>query len=134
MMKKIKDVSRITGLSKRTLQYYDDLGLVKAERTRENYRLYSDEDLRKLWEILVYKEMGFQLREIAEMLDWDETAVRQCLENRLRAIEAEMDELARVQRLTAKVLEHGMPDVDFDNRASEATSYKDMVRHLVKRV
>ncbi len=133
-MKKIKDVSRITGLSKRTLQYYDDLGLVKAERTRENYRLYSDEDMRKLWEILVYKEMGFQLDEIAGMLDGDAPVVHQRLENRLRDIETEMNELAREHRLTTNVLEHGMPGADFDDQTSEATSYKDMVRHLVKRV
>ena len=133
-MKKIKEVSRITGLSKRTLQYYDDLGLVKAERTKENYRLYSEEDLKRLWEILVYKEMGFQLDEIAEMLDGDAPVVRQRLENRLRAIKTEMDELARVHRLTAKVLAHGMPDADFDDQTSETTSYKDMVQHLAERV
>lgn len=45
-----------------------------------------------------------------------------------------MDELARVHRLTAKVLEHGMPDVDFDDQTSEAASYKDMARHLAKRM
>ena len=59
-MKKIKDVIRITGLSRRTLQYYDDLGLVKPKRTKENYRLYGKDELWKLWRLLIYKEMGFQ--------------------------------------------------------------------------
>ena len=63
-MKKIKDVSRISGLSKRTLQYYDDIGLLPAKRSKENYRLYDDNDLKRLWEILLYKEAGFELEEI----------------------------------------------------------------------
>ena len=64
-MKKIKDVSRISGLSKRTLQYYDDIGLLPAKRTKENYRLYDDNDLKRLWKILLYKEAGFELEEIS---------------------------------------------------------------------
>lgn len=75
-MKKIKDVSRISGLSKRTLQYYDDIGLLPAKRTKENYRLYDDNDLKRLWKILLYKEAGFELEEISRLLAAHETQQR----------------------------------------------------------
>ena len=67
MLKKIEEVSKLSGISKRALQYYDDEGLLRAKRSKENYRLYDENDMKKLWEILWYKEMGFQLREIKEI-------------------------------------------------------------------
>ena len=60
MLKKIEEVSKLSGISKRALQYYDDEGLLRAKRSKENYRLYDENDMKKLWEILWYKEMGFQ--------------------------------------------------------------------------
>ena len=70
-MKKIKEVIELSGLSRRTLQYYDDTGLMDNIRTAENYRLYRDEDLEQLWKIILYKEMGFQLDEIRKLLSSD---------------------------------------------------------------
>lgn len=67
MLKKIEEVSKLSGISKRALQYYDDEGLLRVKRSKENYCLYDENDMEKLWEILLYKEMGFQLREIKEI-------------------------------------------------------------------
>ena len=47
-MKKVNEVSRLAGVSKRTLQYYDDEGLVLAERSKDNYRLYDEAALEKV--------------------------------------------------------------------------------------
>ena len=63
-MSKISEVSKRTGLSKRTLQYYDDEGLLHVPRSPDNYRMYDGETMQEIWEILVYKEMGFKLSEI----------------------------------------------------------------------
>lgn len=57
-MKKVNEVSRLAGVSKRTLQFYDDEGLLPAQRSKDNYRLYDDAALERLWEILVYRAMG----------------------------------------------------------------------------
>lgn len=54
-MKKVNEVSRLAGVSKRTLQFYDDEGLLPAQRSKDNYRLYDDATLERLWEILVYR-------------------------------------------------------------------------------
>ena len=78
-MRKIKDVAELSGLSRRTLQYYDDMGLMDNSRTSENYRLYGDEDLKRLWKIILYKEMGFQLAEIRTLLNRDECDTRDSL-------------------------------------------------------
>lgn len=86
-MKKIKEVIELSGLSRRTLQYYDDTGLMDNIRTAENYRLYRDEDLEQLWKIILYKEMGFQLDEIRKLLSSDESDMNNLLKIRAASVE-----------------------------------------------
>lgn len=70
MWKKIEEVSKLSGVSKRTLQYYDDEGILPVKRSKNNYRLYDDDEtVERLWEVLWYKEMGFDLKEIKLILE-----------------------------------------------------------------
>ena len=56
-MKTVNEVSKIAGISIRTLQYYDKIGLLKPTAYSEaGYRLYSDDDLKMLQSILLYRE------------------------------------------------------------------------------
>ena len=64
------DVATMTGLSVRTLHHYDKIGLLCPNRNQESgYRKYSEEDLDKLQQILFFKECGFTLAKIKELLD-----------------------------------------------------------------
>ena len=68
-MRTISQVAELTGISPRTLQYYDEIGLLKPSKlTQSGYRLYDDEALQKLQQILFFKELGFKLKEIKEIL------------------------------------------------------------------
>ena len=62
-MKRIEEVCRLSGVSRRTLQYYDNEGILSVKRSEENYRLYDETAMARLWEILWYKEMGVELTE-----------------------------------------------------------------------
>lgn len=77
-MKTISQVAELTGISIRALQYYDEIGLLKpSELTPSGYRLYDDDALQKLQQILFFKELGFRLKEIREILqkpDFDRIA------------------------------------------------------------
>ena len=69
-MKTISQVAQLTGISIRALQYYDEIGLLKPSKlTQSGYRLYDDEALQKLQQILFFKELGFKLKEINEILE-----------------------------------------------------------------
>ena len=69
MMKSISQIAKLTGVSPRTLQYYDEIGLLKPSKlTASGYRLYGEEALQTLQQILFFKELGFQLKEIDEIL------------------------------------------------------------------
>lgn len=77
-MRTISQVAALTGISIRTLQYYDEVGLLKpSQLTPSGYRLYDEEALQKLQQILFFKELGFKLKDIREMLqkpDFDRIA------------------------------------------------------------
>lgn len=69
-MKTVGQVSELAGVSVRTLRYYDRIGLLcPSSRTDAGYRLYSDEDLRRLQQILLFRELEFSLEDIRRVLD-----------------------------------------------------------------
>lgn len=69
-MKTISQVAELTGISTRTLQYYDEIDLLKpSSLTPSGYRLYDDKALQKLQQILFFKELDFKLKEIKNILD-----------------------------------------------------------------
>ena len=65
----VGDLARISHVSVRTLHHYDSIGLLTpSARSAAGYRLYSGADLRRLRQILFYRELGFALEEIADIL------------------------------------------------------------------
>ena len=78
-MKTVNEVSRMTGCSVRTLHHYDAIGLLKPTQiTDAGYRLYDEDAIEKLFLILLFKEIGFPLKEIQNVLsapDFDRNRV-----------------------------------------------------------
>lgn len=69
---RINEVAKLTGVSARTLQYYDEIGLLIPEKLNNGYRDYSDENLDRLQKILFYRFLKFKLNDIKELLDADD--------------------------------------------------------------
>jgi DNA-binding transcriptional MerR regulator len=68
-MKTVKQVSDLTGISVRTLHYYDEIGLLKPSKiTEAGYRLYDDEALKTLQQILFFKELDIPLKDVKEIM------------------------------------------------------------------
>ncbi|GAE33675.1 MerR family transcriptional regulator [Halalkalibacter akibai] len=66
---KVKELADLVGISVRTLHYYDEIGLLSPKETTESgYRLYSDEDLELLQQILFFRELDFPLKEIKQIV------------------------------------------------------------------
>lgn len=69
-MKTISQIAELAGVSTRTLQYYDEIGLLNpSELSPSGYRLYDDEAMQTLQQILFFRELDFRLKEIKEMLE-----------------------------------------------------------------
>jgi len=71
MIMRINEVVKITGVSARTLQYYDEIGLLIPQKLDNGYRDYSEENLEKLQKILFYRFLKFKLNDIRELLEGD---------------------------------------------------------------
>lgn len=79
-MKDISEVAQAYDVSTRTVRYYEELGLLKPDRTAGNIRIYSKAEIVKLKLILRGKKYGFTLEEIKEMIllfDKDRTGIKQ---------------------------------------------------------
>ena len=69
-MMTVNEVSKRTGVSIRTLQYYDKIGLLRAAgRTEAGYRLYDDAALERLQQILLFRELEFPLKDIQKIVE-----------------------------------------------------------------
>ena len=69
-MRTVKEISDLTGISVRTLHYYDEIGLLKpTEKSDAGYRLYDDKALETLQQILFFREFDISLKEIKAVLD-----------------------------------------------------------------
>ena len=68
---RINEVVKLTGVSARTLQYYDEIGLLIPQKLDNGYRDYTEENLEKLQKILFYRFLKFKLNDIRELLEGD---------------------------------------------------------------
>ena len=69
LLLKVNEVAKLTGVTVRTLHYYDEIGLLKPSKVTESgYRLYDDDVLEKLQQILFFRELDFSLEEIGKIM------------------------------------------------------------------
>lgn len=126
MFKKIEEVSKLSGVSKRTLQYYDDEGILPVKRTKNNYRLYDDETMERLWEILWYKEMGFDLKEIKIILEeLDKDTV---IEEKVNKINHTIRVLEEQKKVIEYIQRYSIPAKSEENNQT----YKDQIKQIRK--
>lgn len=130
-MKRTNEVSKLAGVSRRTLQYYDDEGMIRAERSPNNYRLYGEEALERVWQIMVYKEMGFELREIKQMMSGPETKQKDCLMQRMTAIKSQIAKLQGQMKFISLVQRYGMPTIPTED---EKITYAGSIKELRKKM
>ena len=89
----INKVSKISGVSVRTLHHYDEIGLLSPRKYDNGYRYYTEEDLTVLQAILFYKYLGFPLKEIKKLLSSKEPDILSHLEDQLKLMQAEKERL-----------------------------------------
>ena len=116
-MKTVKEVSRLTGISVRTLHYYDAIGLLKPDAsTGAGYRLYDGKALCRLQQILFFRELGFPLAEIRAILDSPSFDPREALRKHRNMLLLERNRLDSLIRLADETLkgEKEMSFKEFD--------------------
>ena len=97
----VGEVARLAGVTVRTLHHYDRIGLVRpGSRTSAGYRTYDAHDLDRLQQVLLYRELGFPLEEVATLLDDPEADPAEHLRRQHRLLR---ERLERTQAMVAAV-------------------------------
>lgn len=113
-MRTVHEVSELTGLSIRTLRYYDNIGLLRpTARTQAGYRLYGNKDLVRLQQILLFRELEFPLKEIKEILDSPNFDRSRALQQQIELLELRREHLDKLIGL-AKSLQTQGGTMDFE--------------------
>jgi DNA-binding transcriptional MerR regulator len=105
-------VASLVGVTVRTLHHWDEIGLAgPSERTAAGYRIYTDADIARIHRVLVYRELGVSLEEIARLLEADsEKAAESLLQqrDRLRERIRELERMARALDRMAQARQEGV--------------------------
>lgn len=113
-MKTVKEISRLTGVSVRTLHYYDEINLLKpTETTDAGYRLYDDTALERLHSILLFRELKFPLGEIKAILDSNGFDKEAALKEQIKLLEMQKNRLDEIIDSARKLLMKGNDNMNF---------------------
>ena len=117
-MKTVKEVSELTGISIRTLRYYDEIDLLKpAKVTEAGYRLYDESSLKILRQIMFFREMEIPLSEIKVIMKDSESDNRKILETQKMMLEIKRNRLNGIIEWISDVLKGEDKDTEYQRSA-----------------
>lgn len=131
-MRTVKEISDLTGISVRTLHYYDEIGLLKpTEKSDAGYRLYDDKALETLQQILFFREFDISLKEIKAVLDNPALERNQILQVQRKMLVTKKE---RMERLIASIddILKGENKMDFTifTKTEVEEMFKTMLEHM----
>lgn len=131
-MYKINEVSKLTGVSIRMLHHYDKIRLLEpSKRTDSNYRMYNDDDIARLYQILLFKELEFPLQEIKQILDYKDFNRKEALKAQRNLIFKKKQRLERILESIDDTIENlGGETMSKDN--FKAFGYEEVKKHQEK--
>ena len=114
-MMTIHEVSRLAGVSVRTLHHYDAIDLLPPTAlTEAGYRLYDDTALARLQSILLFRELEFPLKDIKRILDDPNFDQAAALEDQIKLLELRRKQLGKLIALARETLKTGVTPMKFD--------------------
>lgn len=113
-MRTVKEVSELTGISVRTLHYYDEIGLFEPTVVSEaGYRLYDDKALERLQQILFFREFDMPLEEIRNIMENPDLDKNRMLQSQKQVLGLKKERLERIIASIDDILK-GENKMDFE--------------------
>lgn len=114
-MRTVKDVSKLTGVSVRTLHYYDAIGLLTPTKvTDAGYRMYDDTALSRLQSILLFRELQFSLKEIKEFLDSPDFNQEETIAQQIKLLELQYKHIGELISFAREIQTKGVKTMNFE--------------------
>jgi MerR family transcriptional regulator, thiopeptide resistance regulator len=124
MMKRtylVGEFAALAGVTVRTLHHYDETGLLKpSQHTRAKHRLYREEDLLRLQQILTFKQLGFSLEEIHDLLENDTYDLRETLRIQKQALDQRIAQLQHVSNTLGVLMQSETMDAELVSQVIHA--------------
>lgn len=129
-MMTVHEISRLSGVSIRTLQYYDKIGLLMPAGTTEaGYRLYDENSLEKLQQILFFRELEFSLKEIGKIVNSSGFDREKALSQQIELLTLKKERLEALIELAETVRQKGEKRMNFDAfDTKKMTEYADRAK------
>ena len=103
----VKQVARMSGISVRTLHFYDETGLLKPAYVGANgYRFYDEPQLLTLQQILFYRELGFELKEIQRIIGQGDFEIAAALQSHRKVLQKNLAQTRRLIETIDKTIQH----------------------------
>ena len=113
-MMTVHEVSKLVGVSIRTLQYYDKIGLLRpAGYTEAGYRLYDDADLERLQHILLFRELEFPLKDIKVIINSPDFDRSKALEQQIELLRLKKEHIENLMNFALGIKMLGVKHMDF---------------------
>jgi len=113
---KVKEVADLVGISVRTLHHYDNIGLLTPETTTDSgYRIYSDDNLETLQQILFFRELDFPLKKIKEIIYSPSFNRKEALEMHRRMLLKKRSQLDKMIQTIDKTMQHTKGEINMPN-------------------
>jgi DNA-binding transcriptional MerR regulator len=114
----VKQLSKLAGVTPRTLHHYDAIGLLKPSRVGENgYRYYGEESLLRLQQILFYRELGIPLEDIKKLMGRRDFDVLGALHSHKEALQKQVARLNRLIQTVDNTIHHLKGNSAMSNKA-----------------
>ena len=114
-MRTVKEVSKLTGVSVRTLHHYDAIGLLKPTKVTEaGYRMYDDTALSRLQNILLFRELQFPLKEIKVILDSPNFNPSEAIAQQIELLELQYKHIGNLITFAREIQKKGVTTMNFD--------------------
>lgn len=114
---KVKEVADLTGISVRTLHHYDEMGLLVPDGwTEAGYRVYSEQNLELLQQILFFRELGFPLKKIKEIVTNESFDRLEALERHREMLRDKQSQLEQLLRTVERTIRHAKGEVTMTNQ------------------
>lgn len=130
-MMTVHEVSKIAGVSIRTLQYYDKIGLLHpAGYSDSGYRLYDDTDLKRLQQIMLFRELEFPLKDIRKIVEDPHFDQGKALRQQIELLELKKEHLEDLIELARNLQKKGEDFMDF--KAFDTSKIEEFAREAKK--
>ena len=103
----ISQLAKMSGVTPRTLHYYDQIGLLKPVKSEKNgYRLYEERELLQLQQILFFRELNFSLADIKKIINQPDFVISQALQDHKKLIRLKQKKLEKLIKTIDKTINH----------------------------